>query len=277
MRNICLILTYDGTDYVGWQVQHNGLSVQEVVQDAIFKLTQERVSLIVAGRTDSGVHALGQTANFHSSTTIPCEKMRLGLQRYLPADIVVKDVRDVSPDFHATYSAIAKRYRYVVLNAQRPDPFLRRLAWYYHRKLDVAAMHEAAQRLLGQHDFRCFESQFPNKATSVRTISDAEVTYQPGWHVWENNHSLTGNASTVEPYDAAGPYICFDVKADGFLYNMVRAIMGTLIKVGVGTWNADDLTKIIENQDRSLAGETAPPQGLYLVHVDYDEFASEPE
>ncbi len=277
MRNICLILTYDGTDYVGWQVQHNGLSVQEVVQDAIFKLTQERVSLIVAGRTDSGVHALGQTANFHSSTTIPCEKMRLGLQRYLPPDIVVKDVRDVSPDFHATYSAIAKRYRYVVLNAQRPDPFLRRLAWYYHRKLDVAAMHEAAQRLLGQHDFRCFESQFPNKATSVRTISDAEVTYQPGWHVWENNQSLTGNASTVEPYDAAGPYICFDVKADGFLYNMVRAIMGTLIKVGVGTWNADDLTKIIENQNRSLAGETAPPQGLYLVHVDYDEFASEPE
>ncbi|MEX2286306.1 MAG: tRNA pseudouridine(38-40) synthase TruA, partial [Planctomycetaceae bacterium] len=254
---------YDGTNYVGWQVQPNGTSVQSIVTRASEQLTGAAVKLIAAGRTDAGVHALGQVANFHTESTIPCEKMRAGLQSFLPEDVVVRDVADVPDDFHATYSACKKRYRYVIHNSRVSDPFTRRYAWRIGAKLDRAAMQDAAQTLLGTHDFRCFESQFPNKATSVRTVLEATVARTNVWRLWDADENCSAPAS------GAGDYIWFDIVADGFLYNMVRAIVGTLVKVGLGKWTAADVRGIIEQQDRGLAGETAPPQGLYLVRVDY--------
>ena len=260
MRNIRLTLAYDGTNYVGWQVQPNGPSIQAAVEQAIFQLTGETVRLIAAGRTDAGVHALGQVANFTTGTAIPCAKLQTGLQNFLADDVVIRDVSEVDADFHATYSAQWKRYRYVIFNNRESDPFIQKYAWQYAAALDAAAMHDAAQVLLGTHDFRCFESHFPNKATSVRTVIESKVERCDGWPLWSRGDS---------PVTAHGEFIRLDIAADGFLYNMVRAIVGTLLKVGRHQWTAADVRRIIDAGDRSQAGETAPARGLYLVHVEY--------
>ncbi len=277
MRNIRLTLAYDGGDYVGWQVQPNGLSVQAVVERAIQNLTGESVRIMAAGRTDSGVHALGQVASFSTKSTIPCENMRRGLQTFLPRDVVVVGVEDVPAEFHATYSAVRKRYRYVIHQSPVRSPFLERYAWSHRDPLDANRMQQAADHLLGTQDFRCFESQFPNKASSVRTVEEARLFRADGWVVW-NPCSLEEpaprDATAGLPSDAGlptGPFLCFEIVADGFLYNMVRAIVGTLVKVGRGRWRPEDVRAIIDNQDRARAGETAPAQGLYLVSVDYGE------
>lgn len=263
MRNLRLTLAYDGTNYVGWQVQPNGPSVQAAVQNAIAKLTGEDVKLIAAGRTDSGVHALGQVANFQTASRIPCANIQSGLQHSLPHDVIIRSVEEVDPEFHATYWAKRKRYRYVILNRRLPDPFVRQYAYHYRGQLDAAAMHDAAQVLLGTHDFRCFESHFPNKATSVRTVMEATVGRHAGWPVWTQLELLD------RPHAAGGDFIWFDIVADGFLYNMVRAIAGTLLEVGRGVWTRETVQGILEKQDRSHAGDTAPGHGLYLVSVDY--------
>ncbi len=234
MRNIRLTLAYDGGSYVGWQVQPNGPSVQAAVEEAIVRLTGESVRIMAAGRTDSGVHALGQVANFRTDCRIPCEKIRSGLQNFLPADIVVLEAVEVPADFHATYSATSKRYRYVIHQSQVRSPFLERYVWSRNDRLDAQAMQSAADCLLGTHDFRCFESQFPNKATSVRTVLESKIFQAGGWAVW-NPWSLGRFRFEREE---AGPFLCFEIAADGFLYNMVRAIVGTLIKVGRGQWAA---------------------------------------
>lgn len=272
MRNIRLTLAYDGSDYVGWQVQPNGRSVQAVVEEAIQNLTGESVRILVAGRTDSGVHALGQVANFRSECSIPCENIQRGLQTFLPKDVVVLNVQDVPAEFHATYSAKRKRYRYVIHQSQVRSPFLERYVWWRSGELDVLRMQQAADALLGTHDFRCFESHFPNKATSVRTVMGARWFRAGGWAVW-NPWSL---APSKNPCEQDGPFLCFEIVADGFLYNMVRAIIGTLVKVGQRRWLPEDVRSIIEKGDRALAGETAPAQGLYLVSVDYDDGREEP-
>ncbi|MDA1017708.1 MAG: tRNA pseudouridine(38-40) synthase TruA [Planctomycetota bacterium] len=259
-RNIKLTLAYDGTNYVGWQIQPNGLSVQQVLQTAIKKLTGEDISVTAAGRTDSGVHAVGQVANFHTRSTIPVERFRPGLQTFLPDAVVVLKAERVPDEFHATYSALQKRYRYVIVNGDSALPFLNRFAYHSRGPLDADAMHAAAQELLGTHDFRCFESHYPNKATSIRTIKELRIRRLGGWSVWDVN------ADAPSP---AGSYICLDIVADGFLYNMVRAIVGTLLKVGRGRWTKNDIRRILQGLDRSQAGETAPPHGLYLVAVDY--------
>lgn len=286
MRNIRLLIAYDGTAYVGWQVQPNGTSIQSVVQEAIRRLTGEDVKLIAAGRTDSGVHALGQVANFHTASNIPASQMRRGLQNYLPDDVVIRHVDEVPADFHSTYDAIRKRYRYVIRNDRVKDPFTRHHAWRYWGDLDVEAMHAAARVLVGTHDFRCFESQWPNKATSVRTIEEATVVRRDAWDVWEDGiqkaesgerkaelHGESPQPSTLSPQ----PFISFDVVADGFLYNMVRAITGTLINVGRGKWTPDDVRRIVEDGDRGRAGETAPACGLFLVKVDYPDCSPTPD
>ena len=262
-RNIRLTVSYDGTNYVGWQVQPNGISVQSVVGEAIRRLTGDEVNLIGASRTDSGVHALGQVANFRTESSIPCEKMRAGLQHFMPSDVAVRAVEDVADDFHATYSATRKRYRYLIDNTRVPDPFLEKYAWRISTPLDVDAMHAAAQALVGTHDFRSFESQWPNKATSVRTVLEATVGRCAGWNVWTQPGALAKTGAGDERF------VYFEIAADGFLYNMVRAIMGTLVKVGIGSWPVGDVRRILEAQDRSQAGETAPPHGLYLVQVTY--------
>lgn len=274
MRTICLTLAYDGTDYVGWQIQPNGVSVQSVVTKALQKLTGETISLLVAGRTDSGVHAIGQVASFHTASQLTLSAFSSGLHYFLPDDIAVQKVQEVPSDFHATYSAQKKLYRYVIHNSRIRHPFLRRYTWQIKRPLSVTAMHEAAQYFLGTHDFRCFESRFPNKATSVRTVLQTTVTQHSDCPMWTGRtddfaNEKSANEKTTD--ESRGDFIWFDIIANGFLYNMVRAMMGTLVNVGRGYWTPDDIPRIIQAQQRSEAGETAPPQGLYLMHVDYGD------
>lgn len=268
MRNIRLVLAYDGTDYVGWQVQPNGLSVQAVVEQALAALLGHDVHVWAAGRTDSGVHARGQTANFFTPHAIPCDALQRGLQSKLPADIAVRDVREVPAEFHATYSATGKRYRYVIHDDPIPDPVLRRFAWHWRRRLDDRAMHEAAQALVGTHDFRSFESHWPNRASSVRTVREAVVVRCAGWAVWDP--APLGDRAVVPCAADHGSCVCFDIVADGFLYNMVRAIVGSLVKVGQGRAPLDELARIVAAQDRAAAHDTAPPHGLHLMEVSYD-------
>ena len=276
MRNLKLTLAYDGTNYVGWQIQTNGRAIQEVIERALFRLTGEEPRLLVAGRTDSGVHALGQVCNFTTDSPIPCHGFRNALQDILPDDILVREVEEVPLDFHATYSAKCKHYRYVIVNSKLPNPFVQRYAYHYHVALDADLMHAAAQELLGTHDFRCFETKWPNKTTSVRTILRAAVTRQPGWPVFTYPEP-SDSRPYVSPHMPSAPaapagceFLWLDIVADGFLYNMVRTIVGTLIRVGRGYWQPSDIRRIIDQQDRTFAGETAPPHGLYLVGVAYE-------
>jgi tRNA pseudouridine38-40 synthase len=272
MRNIRLTLAYDGTAYVGWQYQPNGVSVQSVVEAGIREFSGAKVSLIAAGRTDAGVHALGQVASFQTESAIPCQGFRAGLQAYLPRDVLVVDADEVPLDFHATYAAKRKRYRYVIQNARASHPFLRNNVHEYHAPLDDAAMHAAAQVLVGRHDFRAFETQHPNTASSVRTVFELTVSRMAEWTPWSADRPARPPRDDAprSPPNAAGEFIAIDIVADGFLYNMVRTIAGTLIRVGERKWDADRLREILKRGERPLAGPTAPACGLYLVRVDYD-------
>ncbi|HXY35239.1 MAG TPA: tRNA pseudouridine(38-40) synthase TruA [Planctomycetaceae bacterium] len=271
MRNIRLTLAYDGTGYVGWQNQPNGVSVQSVVEAAIHEFSGMKASLIAAGRTDAGVHALGQVANFKTESAIPCQGFRAGLQAYLPRDVLLVDVDEVPLDFHATYAAKRKRYRYVILNARASHPFLRSYAHEHHAALDDREMHAAAQALVGTHDFRAFETEHPNTASSVRTVFELSVRRFAEWIAWNACRTDAAGVGPNEPSQSEGDFIAIDIVADGFLYNMVRTIAGTLIRVGQKKWDADRVRKILERGTRPDAGPTAPACGLYLVRVDYGE------
>jgi tRNA pseudouridine38-40 synthase len=293
-RNIRLTLAYDGTNYCGWQVQKNGPSIQAALEQAIERLTGERAPVFSAGRTDSGVHALGQVANFHTTFPIPAENFRPALQTKLPEDIVILEAREVASAFHATFKAVSKRYRYLIDNSPVPMPFLKKYAWQLRRRLDENAMHAAAQLLLGTHDFRSFETDWPNKVTSVRTVMEVSVRRAPMWDLWTTNRATPrarprialegigrppGTSPTDEnphgsdavfPIRADAPLLIVEIVADGFLYNMVRSIVGTLVNVGRGKWEAADVTAILEAKRRSVAGSTAPACGLYLVSAMYE-------
>ena len=269
-RNIMLTIAYDGTNYRGWQVQPNGLSVQECVETAVERLTGERQRVYCAGRTDSGVHALGQVANFPTNSSIPIGNIRRGLQTFLPDDIVIVSAKEVSKSFHATYSAIRKRYRYVIHDGDVCPPFLKHFVHRSQNQLDVNCMAEAASFLLGTHDFRCFEKHFPNKSTSVRTIMDVSVQRLSCWLPWTSPHNWAPIDGRWHDHPEM-PLIVFEVMADGFLYNMVRAIVGTLMEIGRGRQSPDSLGDVIRSMDRTKAGMTAMPNGLYLVSVDYPE------
>jgi tRNA pseudouridine38-40 synthase len=245
MRNIKIVFSYDGTDYFGWQTQPGRPTVQQTLENAIAKLTrEERIHVNASGRTDSGVHAVGQTANFHSDTRIAADRLVPAINAHLPADIVVAAAEDVPDSFDAGRDAVSKLYRYVIHDGPVPSPFLRRYGCRSQHSLDVPAMVRASRVLLGKHDFRCFETEWPNRLSSVRTIL----------HITINR---------------VGEYIWLDVEADGFLYNMVRAIAGTLMNVGRGYWPETQVAEILEAQDRTLAGPTAPAAGLFLMRVNY--------
>ena len=265
MRNIRMTIAYDGFSYVGWQVQPNGPSVQVAVEKAIRKLTGQDVNVLAAGRTDSGVHALGQVASFRIDSPIPCEGFRKALVKFLPPDIAVRDVVEVPEDFHATFSAKWKQYRYVIHNSPDRNPFLKNHVWHQHGPLDSAAIHEAAQVLLGTHDFRSFESHWPNKATSIRTIYEVTVRRQNFCPLW------FGETDAGMVAADSGDFIWLEIAGNGFLYNMVRAIVGTLLPVGRGRRTADEVRAMLESMNRSEAGDTAPAAGLYLVRVEYDD------
>jgi tRNA pseudouridine38-40 synthase len=283
-RNIRLTLAYDGTNYVGWQVQKNGLSIQEVLEKAIEKLTGEKCPVLSAGRTDSGVHALRQVANFFTTSAIPAKNFRPAIQDFLPHDIVILESYEASPEFHATFKATRKHYRYLIDNSPVPLPFLSKYTWSLRRRLDVPAMHNAAQLLLGKHDFRSFETDWPNKVTSVRTVFEIRVTRQPLWNLFNSSEPTApplrkgGSGDGVpnpyrihgNPSDEAGDIISLDIVADGFLYNMVRSIVGTLVNVGRHKWDKEEVARILEAQNRSIAGSTAPACGLFLVEVWYE-------
>ena len=290
MRTLRMTLAYDGTNYCGWQLQPNGVSLQQVVEHALSQFTHEPVRVTASGRTDAGVHAIGQVISFETSSTAPCHGFLNGLPVHLPDDVVVRAVEEAAPGFNARYDAKRKWYRYVIHNSPTRLPFLRTSALWQRSNLNDQAMHEAASVLLGTHDFRCFETQWPNRSTSIRTIFRSSVTRASGWPVWgeessderretrakpeaaptESSTSMTPPPLALDSRLSTLDFLCFDIEADGFLYNMVRAIVGTLIHVGRGRWSADDMRRIIETGDRSAAGETAPAHGLCLMRVDYD-------
>jgi tRNA pseudouridine38-40 synthase len=245
MRNLKLVVSYDGTDFSGWQTQPGFRTVQETLEAAIAALTGERVRANASGRTDTGVHAVGQVVNFYSTTAHPPDVLVRALNAHLPADVVVRGAEDVPQAFDANRDARRKLYRYVIHDGPVADPFLRRYCHHTRHRLDAAAMRRAAESLRGRHDFHSFETDWPNRLSSVRTITQLAVS-------------------------RVGDWIWLDVEADGFLYNMVRAIAGTLINVGRGYWPEAQVADILRAEDRARAGPTAPAHGLFLMRVSYE-------
>jgi tRNA pseudouridine38-40 synthase len=246
MSNIRFVVSYDGTDFHGWQTQPRQRTVQEVLERALADLTgEERVRINASGRTDTGVHAVGQVVNFHTQCHLAPEVMRRAVNARLPVDVQISAADQVSEDFDANRDAKRKTYRYIIHDGDVPDLFLRKYCYHVRHRLDDDAMRRASVVLIGTHDFRCFETEWPNRASSVRTITELAV------------HRL-------------GEWIWLDVEADGFLYNMVRAIAGSLINIGRGYWPETQMVEILKGGDRSQAGPTAPAQGLFLLRVTYD-------
>jgi tRNA pseudouridine38-40 synthase len=247
MRNFKLTIRYDGTEFFGWQTQPDKRTVQETVEKAVAEITQEpRVRVNCSGRTDSGVHAVGQVANVYLATKLSCETLLKAINAKLPDDVSLREVVEVPQSFCANKDAVRKTYRYVVQDGRVQDPFMRKYAWFVRQNLDVDAMGRASRCLVGRHDFRCFETEWPNRLTSVRTITHLAV-------------------------NRFGDFLWIDVEADGFLYNMVRAIAGSLVQVGRGFWPQTQIAEVLHAMDRRLAGPTAPPEGLFLMRVTYRE------
>lgn len=247
MRNIKLTLAYDGTDFNGWQVQSKQphvRTVQATLEEKLSLITKEPVRVVAAGRTDAGVHALGQVVSFVTSSTIPTERFPQALNSVLPDDLVIRNASEVNSNFHARYSAISKTYRYTFYCDAVPDVLWRRYAYHVKQPLDFAAMQEAVKLFQGTHNFSSFCASGSSVKTFVRTVLDCRLTSE-------------------------GKFSHLLITADGFLYNMVRIIMGTLLEVGKGKMDPHQIKNIINAQDRESAGPTAPPHGLCLVSVQY--------
>ena len=244
--NILIMLMYDGTAYHGFQRQKNGITVQEALEHAVYKITGEKTAVSGCGRTDAGVHAVKYGATFKSNTRIPVDKLPLALNSALPDDIRVTEAFFVSDEFHPVFSLTAKTYRYKILSRKTCDVFLRNYAWFYPGTLDINKMREAAVHFLGTHDFSGFMATGSNVKTTVRTVKRLDIEEKDG---------------EIDIY----------ISADGFLYNMVRIITGTLVAVGVGKIDPRELPGIIASCDRTRAGATAPPQGLSLYSIEYNE------
>jgi tRNA pseudouridine38-40 synthase len=248
-RWLKLTLAYDGGAYAGWQVQPDKPTVQGTLESALRQITQETIRVTAAGRTDAGVHALGQVVGFATATRLSNVDLQRALNAVLPADIAVLSLADASEGFHATRDAVAKRYRYQIHNGRTPSVFDRHYAWHYPQPLDAPAMREAGQALVGRHDFSSFETAGSERPDSIRTIHELSVA---------RGEELSERV-TVE------------VAGDGFLYNMVRTIVGTLVDVGVGARDINWPAAVLAACDRREAGQTAPPHGLFLVNVSYEK------
>ena len=243
-----MIVEYDGTDFCGWQRQENGPSVQATIEDALGTMLQAPTVIRGAGRTDAGVHALGQVAHFDAEARIPPIGYQRGLNAILPRSIAIQSVVEAAPDFDARFSARGKLYRYRIWNSQTRSPMQDRYVWQLRRPLDVASMQEGARALVGRHDFAAFRASDCERKTTERTLARVSV---------ERTAQSSGELVTIE------------VAGDAFLKNMVRIIVGTLAEVGYGKRAPTDVQRILDGKDRRQAGVTAPPQGLTLVHVDY--------
>ena len=245
MRNIKLTIEYDGKDFNGWQKQPNKLNIQGEIEKAIYNITKEKVDLIGSGRTDAGVHALGQIANFKTNSNISIEKLPLALNSQLKNSIIIKKAEVVDERFHSRYNAKQKTYRYIINNSQCGTAIYRNLEYCFPIELDVEKMKEATKYFEGEHDFKAFKSSGTSGKNSVRTIYKAIVKKE-------------------------GERIIIELTGNGFLYNMVRIISGTLLDVGMGKIAPDEIENIIESKDRQKAGKTLPAHGLYLVEVLYN-------
>ncbi len=245
MKRIKLVVAYEGTNYCGWQIQPSGITIEEVLNKTLSELLGENIKVIGASRTDSGVHSLGNVAVFDTDTRIPAEKICYALNQRLPEDIVVQNSCEVAPDFHPRHCYSEKTYEYRILNRKIPIPTLRRDTYFYYRNLDVEKMKRAADYLTGTHDFKSFCSIHTTVENTVRTILSCQV------------EKSLDNIITMR------------VTGTGFLYNMVRIIAGTLIQVGLGEKEPEDMLEILEKKDRSAAGPTAPAHGLTMIGIVY--------
>lgn len=249
MTRVRMILQYDGTLYEGWQRQLTGLGVQQVVEEELEKLTGERIAVHASGRTDSGVHARAQVAHFDTRARIPPEKYAYALNAGLPMDIRVA-MSDEAPGFHARFDVKKKHYRYALQHSPHADPFTRNTALHVYGALDMAAMDEAAALLVGEHDFAAFKAAGIEPKSTVRTIFSSR---------WTN----------------AGRAVYYDVAGSGFLYNMVRILVGTMVEIGMGRRSVPTLKKALAAGSRFDAGPTAPAHGLTLARVEYENFDTE--
>jgi tRNA pseudouridine38-40 synthase len=245
MTRFKLTIEYDGTGFVGWQRQDNGASVQGALEEAIFKLAGEISVVTGAGRTDAGVHAMAQVAHFDLTKEFTADKIRDGLNHYLrPSAVSVLRAEVAAPDFHARFSATGRHYFYRLLCRRAPPVLDRNRVWHVMRKLDAEAMHEGAQQLIGQHDFTTFRSSECQAKSPLKTLERLDVR-------------------------RAGDEIHIEAEARSFLHNQVRSMVGSLKMVGEGKWQPRDMAKALEAKDRAACGVVAPPEGLYLVGVDY--------
>ena len=245
MRNIKLIIEYDGKDFNGWQKQPNKLNIQGEIEKAIERITGEKVDLMASGRTDAGVHAIGQVANFKTNSNIPIEKIPIALNTNLKKSIIIKSAEEVEERFHSRLNCKRKTYRYIINNSKYGTAIYRNLETHIPMKLNIQKMQEAVKYFEGEHDFKAFKASGISSKSSVRTIYKAEVIQKENEKIYIE---LTGS---------------------GFLYNMVRIISGTLVDVGLGKIEPEEIKNIIKSQKRENAGKTLPPQGLYLVKVEY--------
>ena len=244
MRNIKLTIEYDGKEFNGWQKQPNKLNIQGEIERAIEEITGEQVDLYGSGRTDAGVHSLGQVANFKTNSKLPIEKVAIAINSKLKKSIRIKKAEEVSENFHSRYNCHKKKYRYIINNSSHGSAIYRGLEYHVSQKLNVEEMKKAIKFFEGEHDFKAFKSSGTSSKSSVRTIYNAELKQN-------------------------GERIIIELTGNGFLYNMVRIISGTLLEVGLGNIKAEDIPNIIESKDRKMAGKTLPPHGLYLVEVMY--------
>ena len=246
MKRIKLTVAYDGTDYCGWQIQKNGVTVEEVLNRALSRLTGEKITVIGASRTDAGVHARGNVAVFDTDTRIPAERIAYAVNALLPEDVVVVRSEEVPAGWHPRKCVSVKTYEYRILNREFPDPVRRRDTYFVSFPLDLDRMRQAAGYLKGTHDFKSFCSAQTSVEDTVRTIYSLDV-------------------------EKAGDLFTVRVRGNGFLYNMVRIIAGTLAGVGRGYFEPEEVERMLEEKDRTKAGVTAPPQGLTLVGIEYEE------
>ena len=244
MRNIKLTIEYDGTNFSGWQKQKEKRCVQEELETTLAKILKEEVSIVGSGRTDAGVHALGQVANFKTEKSIKCEELLYALNTLLPPDIVVIKVEEVDDNFNSRITAKKKHYRYVINNSRFPSALNYNREYHFKYFLDTDIMHSAAQDLVGEHDFKAFASSGSTVKDTVRKIYSINVT-------------------------RLGTRVIIDVIGNGFLYNMVRIIVGTLLDIGSGKLDMCVIKNMLETKDRTLGGRTVGPEGLYLVGVEY--------
>lgn len=250
MRTIKLVVTYDGSGYHGFQKQKDILTIQGVLEEVLSKLCGEQINIAGSGRTDAGVHALGQTISFKTSGRIPCNNLIRASRSLLPSDIVILSAQEVEEDFHARFSACWKIYQYKLLVNKNDNPFMVKYSWQIHDKIDIDVMNKAADLLLGTHDFSAFRSSGSVDSSPIKTIYQA---------FWQQN----------------GDEFVFKIAGDGFLYHMVRNIVWSLVQVGLKKRSIDDFAKEVSSKRCEFLNSPAPPQGLYLAEVFYNEYVSD--